>query len=406
MSLLPLMVLVQVASAASVEEEQAEMARILEDMKQFREKANWTVVEKRYQQLSEFSKASPTIEMHLLGAEAASNLGNVSAVKVRLQEALALEETEKTKQWYASIDANYASVTIKVPKKFDDIPELTIAMSPFFPDQQFALAFAKQSIQDNRKFQGYVPFGDYTIAGSTFTVAKGDSGVVVVARPIGSNNAVATADTKPKNPKKPKNTKNPSEATSTEDSALALRLDVGVAAASAGESSTVNQAQPFGGVGTRVGVGVGYGLSDALSVVAEVGYHGSFGAGDAPVLSGVTSVGYDATPTLYHGAFGWLAASMTFKDLEVLVGPITEFATVQTQGMSLGADSMEYSQGQGDYIPVAGSILASGLSGGITYAGMNVGDGLLGGVSTYVGAQSDGARWYTWGQVSLTIKGQ
>ena len=42
MSLFPLMVFVQVASAASVEEEQAEMARILEDMKQFREKANWT----------------------------------------------------------------------------------------------------------------------------------------------------------------------------------------------------------------------------------------------------------------------------------------------------------------------------------------------------------------------------
>ena len=271
MSLLPLMVLVQVASAASVEEEQAEMARILEDMKQFREKANWTVVEKRYQQLSEFSKASPTVEMHLLGAEAASNLGNVSAVKVRLQDALALEETEKTKQWYASIDANYASVTIKVPKKFDDIPELTIAMSPFFPDQQFALAFAKQSIQDNRKFQGYVPFGEYTIAGSTFTVAKGDSGVVVVARPIGSNDAVATADTKPKNPKKPKNTKDPSEATSTEDSALALRLDIGVAAASAGESSTVNQAQPFGGVGTRVGSSrsqsILVGLSQSWSVM-------------------------------------------------------------------------------------------------------------------------------------------
>ena len=51
MSLLPLMVFVQVASAASVEEEQPRMARMLEDMKQFREKANWAAVEKRYQQL-------------------------------------------------------------------------------------------------------------------------------------------------------------------------------------------------------------------------------------------------------------------------------------------------------------------------------------------------------------------
>ena len=39
MSVLPLMVFVQFANATSIEEEQAEMARILEDMKQFREKA-------------------------------------------------------------------------------------------------------------------------------------------------------------------------------------------------------------------------------------------------------------------------------------------------------------------------------------------------------------------------------
>ena len=140
-------------------------------------------------------------------------------------------------------------------------------------------------------------------------------------------------------------------------------------------------------------------------MVAEVGYHGSFGAGEAANLTGLVG-GYDTTPTIYNGAFGWLAASMTFKDIEVLVGPITEFASVQTQGINVSVDQVEYIAGQADYIPVQGSLLASGLSGGVTYAGMDVGEGLLGGVSTYVGAQSDGTRWYTWGQVSLTVKGQ
>ncbi len=405
MSILPLMVLVQLASAASVEEERAEMARILEDMKQFRENANWTVVEKRYQQLSEFSKAEPTVEMHLLGAEAASNIGNVAAVKERLGFALAIEESEKTRQWYDSITATYGPVTIKVPKKFETVPDLTIAMMPFFPDQQLALAFAQQSIQDNRKFQGYIPFGDYTIAGSTFTVEQGGSGVTVVVRPEGS--AKNSAKNKEKIAKGDAEKSNGSGAsTSTGDGAMGLRVDFGLAAANAGTTEQTGQAQAFGGVGTRVGVGVGYGLSDALSIVAEVGYHGSFGAGEAPTLSSLTTTGYDATPTLYNGAFGWLAASMTFNDVEVLVGPITEFASVQTQGLNLSPDSVEYTQGQGDYVPVQGSILASGLSGGVTYAGMDIGEGLLGGVSTYVGAQSDGARWYTWGQVSLTLKGQ
>ncbi len=403
MSLLPLMVIVQTASAASVEEEQAEMARILEDMKQFRENANWTVVEKRYLQLSEFKKAQPTVEMHLLGAEAASNLGNVAAVHERLGLALALEGSDKTRQWYESIDASYAPVTIKVPKKFETVPELTIAMMPFFPDQQLALAFAQQQIQENRKFQGYIPFGEYTIAGSTFTVAQGDRDIVVVAKPVGAAKSDVVADKQDSgNPNKGNKQQKPSK----DSSGTGLRLDLGVAGASAAESSEAGQAQGFGGVGTRIGVGINYGLGESFGLVAEVGYHGSFGAGEAPQLSGITSVGYDATPTLYNGAFGWLAASKSFGDIEVLVGPVTEFASVQTQGLNLDASSVEYTQGQGDYVPVQGSILASGLSGGITYAGMSVGEGLLGGVSTYVGAQSDGARWYTWGQVSLTIKAQ
>jgi hypothetical protein len=388
MSLLPLMVFVQVASAASVEEEQAEMARILEDMKQFREKANWTAVEKRYQQLLNFSKAEPTLEMYLLGAEASRNLGDVTAMKTRLTKALAIEETDKIRQWHDSIAATYAPVTIKLSKKLETVPELTIAMMPFLPDQQLALVFAQQMIQDNRKFKGYLPFGDYTMGETSFSVSQGDTDVVVVVKPAGSIDAVAKAEEA-----------NPSK------NATSMRFDLGFAASNAGTSDLVGQPVDFGGVGTRMGVGIGYGLTDTLALVAEVGYHGSFGAGEAATLSGIVG-GYDATPTIYNGVFGWLAASMNFNDLEVLVGPITEFASVQTQGINVSVDQVEYIVGQADYIPVQGSLLATGLSGGVTYAGMDVGEGLLGGVSTYVGAQSDGTRWYTWGQVSLTVKGK
>ena len=392
MSILATVVLVSsVAYADSAEAEQAEMARILEDMKQFRESSNWVAVEKRYQQLSDFSKGEPTVEMYLLGAEASRNLGNVSAMKVRLTRALAIEETSRIRQWHDSIDATYAPVTIKVSKKFETVPELTIAMVPFLPDQQLALAFAKQTIQEKRKFQGYVPFGDYTIAGSTFTVSQGDTGTVVVVKPDGNSAGESVAVNE--------------QDQSQSDGSSVLRLDFGLSGSSAGSSDAAGQPVDFGGVGTRIGVGVGYGITDTLSLVAEVGYHGSFGAGEASSVSGIVG-GYDATPTVYNGAFGWLAASMTFNDIEVLMGPIAEFATVQTQGINPTVDQVEYTVGQADYIPVQGSLLASGISGGITYAGMDVGDGLLGGVSTYVGSQSDGTRWYTWAQVALTIKGR
>ena len=49
-------------------------------------------------------------------------------------------------------------------------------------------------IQDNRKFEGYLPFGDYTIGENSFAVSQGDSDVVVVVKPAGSGDAVAKAE--------------------------------------------------------------------------------------------------------------------------------------------------------------------------------------------------------------------
>ena len=139
-------------------------------------------------------------------------------------------------------------MTIKVPKKFETVPGLEIAMMPFFPEQQLALGYAKKQIQANRKYQGYLPFGEYTIAGSTFTVAQGDTSTVVVVKPEGSSSAVASGPTEP---------------TGTASDGIPLRLDLGFSAANAGESGVVGEALAFGGVGTRLGVGTSFELQTA-----------------------------------------------------------------------------------------------------------------------------------------------
>ena len=95
---------------------------------------------------------------------------------------------------------------------------------------------------------------------------------------------------------------------------------------------------------------------------------------------------------------------MSLSDVELMVGPTLEFASVQTQGVSLVNSQMEYSGGQGDYLTVEGALLSSGLSAGVSYIAFDIGDGMNGGVSTFVGTQSDGSRWYSWGQVSITLK--
>ena len=383
MSIIPTIVLISsVAFAESADAEQAEMERILEDMKQFREQANWVIVDKKYAQLLEFSKGEPTYEMHVLGAEAASNLGDVSAVRNRLEKALEIEEVAKTRQWYTSIEQSFSPVTIKVSKKLETTPELQIAMMPFFPEQQLAFTYAQEQLKKKGKFDGYLPFGDYTIGESTFNLTQGGDGFVVVVRPDGGS----------------------AEPKTVSNSKFSYRLDMGFSAANAGESGVKGEALPFGGVGTRVGVGAVVPLTDSLSMVGQLGYHGMFGSGEAPTLNGLTQVGYDATPTIYHGVYTWLAGSVNLSDVEVMVGPTLEFASVQTQGLTVPNSQLEYSEGQGDYLTVEGALLASGLSAGVSYIAFDLGDGMNGGVSTFVGTQSDGSRWYSWGQVSFTLK--
>ena len=194
------------------------------------------------------------------------------------------------------VGPNICSVTIKVPKKFETVPGSSD--DAFFPERQLALGYAKKQIQANRKYQGYLPFGEYTIAGSTFTVAQGDTSTVVVVKPEGSSSAVASGPTEP---------------TGTASDGIPLRLDLGFSAANAGESGVVGEALAFGGVGTRLGVGTSFGITDSMALVAEVGYHGMFGAGEEPTIQGVANIGYQATPTVYHGAFTWLAGSMAFS---------------------------------------------------------------------------------------------
>ena len=75
---------------------------------------------------------------------------------------------------------------------------------------------------------------------------------------------------------------------------------------------------------------------------------------------------------------------------------------MQTQGLTL-PNSIGIVR-QGDYLSVEGALLASGLSAGVSYVAFDLGDGMNGGVSTFVGTQSDGSRWYSWGQVSFTLK--
>lgn len=373
------------AFAGSADEDQAEMVRVLEDMKKFQKRNSWDVVEKKYQELLTYKKGVPTYEMHFLGALAASNRGDVGTVKERLELALAQQEVAEGREWYTSIDANYAKVLLKVPGKIESIPELQIASVPFFPEQQQAIAFSQQQLQENRKFEGYLPFGDYTLGFSKFTVAPGQAMQTVVA-----SDTVTMASNQTDKPDTPK-TKTPISI------AVTPRVDLGFALSQAGEDDTAMTAVSFGGMGSRVGVGSNIFFTDKIGLVAEVGYNGIFAGGEEPASKLATEFGYQASPTKYNGTFGWLGASFATPSMQVTVGPVVEYAVVETQGLNVAG--LEYAVAKG-------SLVSAGVSGSIGYYAFGLGEKLQGGFSTQVGSQTDGSRMYNWGQIAFSIRGK
>jgi hypothetical protein len=376
--MLPLFFITSIVFAATQAEEEAELVRILEDMQNFRKRGNWAGVEKKYSSALVFRKAVVQSEIHLIAAESSSYVGNVIETKTRLERAIAVQpEQQKALEWLENINSNFGEVKIKVAGSYEVLPELTVSEMPFFPEQQQAIAFAKKALEEDRVFKGMLPKGEYSIGSETFNVQPRKEMQVI--------NVV-------------------------ENLTLAYvgpRLDVGASMGRAGEadSEQLNSA-PFGGTGTRIGVGVDVGLNDKMGVVTEVGYHGMRGAGKNPPEELISSYGFQSTPTKYHGAYGWLAGSYNFGQIRLLAGPTVEMASIQTQGVVQDNLSISTAVNGLDYIPIQGSVVSCGASGGITYYGFELGNKLNGGISALFGAQSDSTRMYSWGQIAFTMNGR
>lgn len=353
-----------VVYAASVEEEQAEMVRIYEDMLKFEKRGNWDAIERKYLEILTYKKGEATHSMHALAAQASNTTGDVGKTRIRLERALAAEEIPETKGWLDSITANFVAVEISVASSYEIPPELQIANMPFFPDQQQAITFASKKLAANGKFKGMLPLGEYTMGSTTFSLQQGMTGI----QKVKISESVSLGEISP-------------------------RINVGLSAANAGESTAGQEADPFKGYGTRLGVGLSMDLGSTFGFMTEVGYHSAFKGGEEPSALLQREIGAEVVPTRYNAGYVWLAGQVDISSFELSVGPIVEYAKIRTQGID------GY-----DFAPVRGTILASGVSAGLTYYGFSLG-AFDGGISTQVGAQSDSSRLYSWGQVAFTMNG-
>ena len=73
------------ADAESVEK--AERVRLSQEIKNLAKRSQWVGVDMKYRQILKLSKVKPSFRDHYLGAQAASNLGNVGATYNRVKSA-------------------------------------------------------------------------------------------------------------------------------------------------------------------------------------------------------------------------------------------------------------------------------------------------------------------------------
>lgn len=389
------------AQAGSKEEAQAEAVRLSEEMGRLAKRTAWRGVDDAYLQLIELERkgAAPTYKDHYLGAEAARALGDINATYDRLTRAKAVKATDEVASWLGDIDANYGRVKLTASDKYAGTPALDMSELPFAPDQRQAVTRAQGLVAQSRAYEGLLPFGKYTFADTSFELSASNKDLTINA--LG---ALASKTPTPTETGATKPAKAPKEQSSGGGLAyIGPRVDVGGAFTNGGASGAPGVPSPdgFGGLGARLGLGLEVGFTPKVGVLAEVGYHNFFSGGD---LEGVTLT----NPTAYgagdqfHLGYGWLAGVVRVGELGIAVGPVYSAGKGETLGANAeGNDALTGSVNPAN-VKLTGTFRAGGASAGLSYGLFDVGP-FRGGLGLLGGAQTDSQRWYSWGQLALTI---
>ena len=338
------------ARAAGTPEDEAEHVRLSEDMKRLSRRNAWRGVEDAYVKLLDLQSRGVQLafEDHMMGADAATALGDISAAYDRLQRAIAFKPDEEVAQRIAAIDAAFGKVTIDVESKFVGTFDLKPVEMPFAADQRNAITQAQAALAENRTYQGLLPYGTYTVGPKHFTLAQ-DKGPVAITltQADGVQRARGVAFVGP-------------------------RVDIGAAFTAASQPSFQGgQLAPdaFAGPGARAGIGVQVGFESGLGGLVEVGYHGMFGG--KPDVAANPS--YQLTNSDIHLGYGWLAGAYRKGGLDIALGPVLGMGAAKATGLGTYCASGTCSDVSStdptalDYQAMKGSIVTTGGSVAVSY---------------------------------------
>ncbi len=159
-----------ITAMAGPEDDEAEYKRLSSELKRHAERNTYAGMERAYQALSALKNVTLSAEDHRLGAAAARNAGNVTAMVDRTRLAEAVEGSAEGEATIADIEGNYGTVDLKSKQ---GTAELILPVRPFQPDHGAAFDFAAAAIVETGKYEGWLPAGDYTFGEEGFSIAAG-----------------------------------------------------------------------------------------------------------------------------------------------------------------------------------------------------------------------------------------
>ncbi len=152
------------------EHQNAERARISDEMRKLSKRGVWSGVERKYAQLKALGLKLSASD-HLTAAYAARESGDLTLVHERLKAAAAIEGTKEIIDWLYDIDHNYGRVTLVVDSK--RTAELVVKEMPLDPNQRRAVEAAVEACKKRGRFTGLLPSGHYEFATQPFRVVPG-----------------------------------------------------------------------------------------------------------------------------------------------------------------------------------------------------------------------------------------
>lgn len=169
---LPALVDARDSSPKDSRHEEAEHARISDEMERLSQRKAWSGVDRLFRKLEAMS-IDPSLENYMHGAYAARELGDVMSVQARLKAAAKSHQSKEIVEWLWEIDNTYGRVElVSVPER---ATTLEVARMPFDPDQRKAVDAAIAAVGDNGVFVGMLPEGEFTFSGQQFKVEPGIS---------------------------------------------------------------------------------------------------------------------------------------------------------------------------------------------------------------------------------------